>query len=86
MAMTKARLFGGSDSGSEVIPEQDDAAKYLKYVHQLEEGDPHYGKQACSTCTHYKEISEKKGLGRCNLIPSGLVYQSGWCIAWSAQS
>ncbi|MCB1042290.1 MAG: high-potential iron-sulfur protein [Acidobacteria bacterium] len=48
----------------------------LKYVDKSEKAD-----QNCGNCQFYTEA--KEGMGKCTLIPKGLVTNTGYCISWA---
>ena len=50
----------------------------LQYVNTSVQPD-----QNCANCLFYK--AQENDLGKCELLPMGLVKEGGWCSSWSAK-
>lgn len=73
-----------------LVAETDPTAKALKYVEDAtkatrEKRGAVEGKdQFCSNCQFYVKGADVDGkaAGKCQVIPSGLVAEKGWCTTW----
>jgi len=76
-----------------LISLDDGTAKALGYVHEKSKADaekypklktPEGAKQSCVNCLQFTATSG--GLGRCTILPAGLVKSGGWCSVWVAKA
>lgn len=79
-----------------VDPEKSKVAKSLQYNHDASEAaarntakmgvEPK--NQICGNCQFYTKTGSVNGeeVGRCSLIPEGLVKRKGWCLSWAKKA
>ena len=75
-----------------LISLDDATAKALGYVHDKSKADtakypklktPEGAKQNCANCMQFTSTSGD--LGKCTILPAGLVKSGGWCSVWVAK-
>ena len=58
------------------FPENEALLEQLQYVHVSEKPE-----QNCANCLLY--TAGAAGAGKCQILPQGLVKETGWCLTWS---
>lgn len=85
VAVAGVGLVGNAQARSFVFQDEKHAREYdsnkalldaLKYVDKSEVAD-----QNCANCQLY--TATKDNMGKCQLIPNGLVAKEGHCISWT---
>ena len=77
-----------------LIPETDPTAQALSYMHDATKVPASKrvdkmgvaGKdQTCLNCSFYTAAADLNGekVGKCTLLPAGLVKSKGWCAGWA---
>ncbi len=74
-----------------LVPDTDPTAKALKYVHdaskaqRTDKGGVKAKDQSCANCQFYTKAGDIAGkeVGKCLMIPSGMVKGAGWCASWA---
>ncbi len=74
-----------------LVPDSDPTAKALKYVadgtkaQRADKGGVAGKDQTCLNCQFYTKTGaiDGKEVGKCIMIPSGMVKGAGWCASWT---
>lgn len=79
-----------------VDPEKNKVAQSLQYTHEADEAAARTSakmgveakNQNCGNCQFYTKAGSVDGeeVGRCSLIPEGLVKRNGWCVSWAKKT
>lgn len=91
-------ILGGGQSGvaddkakkPNLVKESDPLPKGLGYVHdatkaqRTDKAGTKAAEQLCSNCQFYMKNGEldKEEVGKCQIIPNGVVKAKGWCKSW----
>ncbi|MEN9835265.1 MAG: hypothetical protein RL011_1458 [Pseudomonadota bacterium] len=96
MAEAPAAKPAAAAAGPELklVPETDATAKALKYVPDATKATRVdkmgvAGKdQNCKNCQFYTKAGEVKGqeVGKCLMLPAGMVNATGWCMSWTKKA
>jgi hypothetical protein len=96
MAEAPAAKPAAAAAGPELklVPETDETAKALKYVPDATKATRVdkmgvAGKdQNCKNCQFYTKAGEVKGqeVGKCLMLPAGMVNATGWCMSWTKKA
>ena len=68
-----------------LIDSSNPTAKALKYVPGAKDAADRKNKNAfCENCQYFtsEEKLNGKAVGKCQIIPGGLVLANGWCVSW----
>lgn len=95
-AMAEAPAAKPAAAGPELklVPDTDATAKALKYVPDATKATRVdkmgvAGKdQNCKNCQFYTKAGEVKGqeVGKCLMLPAGMVNAAGWCMSWTKKA
>ena len=77
-----------------LLPDNDATAKALKYspdatkATRVDKMGVAGKDQACKNCQFYTKAGEVKGqeVGKCLMLPAGMVNGNGWCMSWTKKA
>lgn len=77
-----------------LVPDTDATAKALKYVPdgtkatRVDKMGVAGKDQSCKNCQFYTKAGEVKGqeVGKCLMLPAGMVVSTGWCMSWTKKA
>lgn len=93
LAQAPAAKQGGGPE-LKMVPDTDPTAKALKYVPDATKATRIdkmgvVGKdQSCKNCQFYTKAGEVGGkeVGKCLMLPAGMVASGGWCMSWTKKA
>ena len=93
-ASPSAPAAADAAGGLTLVDEKDPMAVTLKYSHthatvpadlKVTKQGTEFDKQSCANCMFYNKAGELNGkeVGKCQMIPNGVVASEGWCSSWT---
>ena len=97
VAANAVKAFAGAPAAApelKLVPDTDATAKALKYVAdgtkaaRVDKMGVAAKDQNCKNCQFYSKAGEVKGqeVGKCLMLPAGMVASAGWCMSWTKKA